>query len=70
MLRPQPTVIILKQENMKEYEAARARWAAEKISDNSTGKIDLQKSGKAECTNDVCDRRRTVNERIGFSAGK
>lgn len=63
MLRPQPTTLTLKQEDLKEYENARASWVLAEQAKNEGG---LAKSNEATVDNKG-DKRHAVRTRIGIS---
>ena len=66
MLRSQPTRLTLKQEDLKEYEEARARWmetANSKVATSQGGEI--EKGAKV-----VADHKKVVQARIGLSSDK
>ena len=64
MLRPQPTALSLKQEDLKEYENARATWVTAESRDRTQAQKGDATGGSVGAKD---DRRTKVHARIGLA---
>jgi hypothetical protein len=67
MLRLKPTRLTFRQEDLKEYETEKAKWAEEKS--KSEQEQSSSKSGDGVLPSSVDDRRSTIHDRIGLGGG-